>query len=103
MEHQSDVDHLVMYLDLQKSRWEARHQQRWGPGVNSFPAASGGGIPQGHRHKELVRRAGYMWKAGMAPEEIEEKLIECNATLCGGHYPDSHIRRIVRSASRWPR
>jgi hypothetical protein len=102
-EHQADVDRLVMSLEAQKSQWEARYQKRCGPTASSLVDASGGGIPQGHRHKELVHRAGHMWKAGMTPEEMEQKLIECNATLCGGHYSDSHIRQIVRSATRWSR
>jgi hypothetical protein len=102
-DHQRDVERIVMRLTSQKAQWEARYGNHCRPAEHSSPAAPRGGIPPGHRHNELVRRAGHMWKAGMSPEEVEQKLIEINATLCGGHYPDSHIRQIVRSAARWSR
>jgi primase-polymerase (primpol)-like protein len=99
-DHQGDVERLVNGLDAQRARRAAR---RGGQRYVSFSATSGDAIPPGHRHHELVRRASHMWKAGMLPEELEQKLSEFNATLCGGHYPASHIRQIVRSAMRWSR
>jgi hypothetical protein len=101
--HQSDVERLVASLDAQKAKWEAHHRRRSGPETSPLYGTAEGAIPPGHRHKELVRRAGHMWKAGLSPEEVEQKLMQFNATLCGGHYSNSHIRQIVRSASRWPR
>jgi primase-polymerase (primpol)-like protein len=100
-DHQHDVERLVVGLNAQKGKWEARHQKR-GP-VSNPASAADGDIPQGQRHKELVRRAAHMWKAGMSAAEVEQKLIEFNATLCRGHYSASHIRQIVRSATRWAR
>ena len=102
-DHQSDVKRLVTALDAEKARREARHYKRCSPVSPSFPPTTEGAIAPAYRHKELVRRAGYMWKAGLSAEEMEQKLIEINGTLCGGHYPHSHIRQIVRSAMRWPR
>jgi hypothetical protein len=99
--HQGDVDLLVGGLDAQKRKWEARHRGHRGLTSSVSPATSEESIPQGHRHKELVRRAGHMRCAGLSPEEMEQKLMQFNAKICGGHYSSSHIRQIVRSASRW--
>jgi hypothetical protein len=101
-EHQRDVDLLVTGLDEQKSKWEARHRGRRGLATSVLPATSEESIPQGDRHKELLRRAGHMRRAGLSPEELEQKLMEFNVKLCGGHYSSSRIRQIVRSALRWP-
>lgn len=69
------------------------------PVVESAPDAT---IPAGQRNDTLARIAGAMRRKGCTPQAIEAALLAENARRCSPPLPESEVRGIAQSVSRYP-
>jgi KaiC/GvpD/RAD55 family RecA-like ATPase len=65
------------------------------------PTSSIGGLIQGDRNNGLTSLAGAMRHLGMQENEILQAITVVNDTRCVPPLPDSEVRQIVRSVSRY--
>jgi len=59
-------------------------------------------IPRGERNTTLTSLAGTMRRRGMSPGSIEAGLLADNSNRCSSPLPESEVRRIAESVSRYP-
>jgi Bifunctional DNA primase/polymerase, N-terminal/Primase C terminal 1 (PriCT-1) len=71
------------------------------PGRPIVQASEIGILPEGRRNDGLTRFAGAMRRKGATLPEIEIALSEHNGRRCRPPLPDSEVRKIAASASRW--
>ena len=64
-------------------------------------SVSGAPIRAGHRNDALMRIAGAMRRKGCTPEAIEAALLTENARRCVPPLPETEVREIARSVSRY--
>jgi hypothetical protein len=96
-DHQRDIELLVANLDRLRGR---EHTRTPASPQSGIPAL----IPQGERHKSLLRIAGWLWHRGLDPEEIAAALHTFNSRRCYPPHTPEHIDQIIRSMERsWAR
>lgn len=59
-------------------------------------------VPQGSRHKYLIRSAGYLRSCGFSKEAIRQALLVENNLRCDPPHSTEHIEQIAESAAKWP-
>jgi hypothetical protein len=69
--------------------------------MNPTLAVDGNVIPEGQRNATLAKLAGAMRRHGMTPQAIEAALMIDNEGRCRPPLPETEVREIVRSVSRY--
>ncbi|MFL6448519.1 MAG: DUF3987 domain-containing protein [Bryobacteraceae bacterium] len=96
-EHQAAVDAL---WDIVSRPRRAKPSER--ADKPSDIADNGDKVPQGSRHKYLVRSAGYLRNCGFSGEAIRQALFVENSLRCDPPHSPEHIEQIAASAANWP-
>lgn len=58
-------------------------------------------ISSGNRNHSLARIGGALRRLGMSQEQIEANLLNTNKTMCDPPLPDSEVKKIAKSISRY--